>query len=208
MSSVQRPDTEELLRLASRGDQPAIGELLARHRNRLRRMVTVRMDHRLQARIDPSDVVQEALLEASQKLPQYLCDRPLPYYPWLRQLAWQRLHDHHLRHLRAKKRTVTREEDEAIVLSDESVVQLARVAAGGTSPSGKVLRKEAHGRVREALGRMKAEDQEVLVLRYLEQLAAHEIAAILGISAEAVGMRHLRALKRLRGLLREFLGGT
>ena len=84
MTAPQPPDTEELLERASRGDQQAIGQLLTRYRPRLRQMVTVRMDPRLKSRIDPSDVVQEALMDASRMLPEYLRDRPLPYYPWLR----------------------------------------------------------------------------------------------------------------------------
>ena len=207
MSASQSPETEELLERAFRGDQQATGQLLTRYRSRLRQMVMVRMDPRLKSRIDPSDVVQEALMDASRMLPEYLRDRPLPYYPWLRQVAWQRLYDLHVRHVQAKKRSVAREVVEAMMLSDASIVQLAeRVVAAGTSPSMNLFRKELRRRVQEALGQMKAEDREVLVLRYLEQSDAKEIAAIVGISADAVNMRHLRALKRLRGLLREALG--
>jgi RNA polymerase sigma-70 factor (ECF subfamily) len=207
MTASQAPDTEALLERASQGDQQATEQLLSRYRPRLRQMVTVRMDPRLKSRIDPSDVVQEALMDASRMLPEYLRDRPLPYYPWLRQLAWQRLYDLHVRHVRTKKRSVAREGVEAMMLSDASIVQLAeRVVAAGTSPSVNLFRKELRRRVQEALGQMKAEDREVLILRYLEQLDAKEIAVIVGISEDAVNMRHLRALKRLRGLLREALG--
>src|SRR4029079_11851731 len=89
--ATTRPDTDELLRLAAEGHDPARQELLGRHRDRLRRMVAVRMDRRLAARIDPSDVVQEALAAAHRDLGDYLRDRPLPFYPWLRRLAWERL---------------------------------------------------------------------------------------------------------------------
>ena len=82
------PDTEELLRQAGQGDEPARQQLLVRHRDRLKRMVAVRLDPRLAVRVDPSDVVQEALLDAAQKLDGYLRDRPVPFYPWLRRLAW------------------------------------------------------------------------------------------------------------------------
>jgi len=207
MTAPQSPETEELLERAARGDPQAIEQLLTRYRPRLRQMVAVRMDPRLKSRVDPSDVVQEALMDASRMLPQYLRDRPLPYYPWLRQVAWQRLYDLHVRHVQAKKRSVAREAVEAMMLSDASIVQLAeRVVAAGTSPSVNLFRKELRRRVQEALGQMKAEDREVLVLRYLEQLDTNEIAAIVGISQDAVNMRHLRALKRLRGLLGEALG--
>jgi RNA polymerase sigma-70 factor, ECF subfamily len=207
MTASQSPETEELLERATRGDPQAIEQLLTRYRPRLRQMVMVRMDPRLKSRIDPSDVVQEALMDASRMLPEYLRDRPLPYYPWLRQVAWQRLYDLQVQHVQAKKRSVARERVDAMILSDASIVQLAeRVVATGTSPSMNLFRKELRRRVREALGQMKAEDREVLVLRYLEQLDAKEIAAIVGISEDAVNMRHLRALKRLRGLFHEALG--
>lgn len=207
MTASQSPETEGLLERAAQGDQRAVEQLLTQYRPRLRKMVMVRMDPRLKARMDPSDVVQEAIMDATRMMPEYLRDRPLPYYPWLRQIAWQRLYDLHRRHVEAKKRSVTREDVEAMMLSDGSIVQLAeRVVASGTSPSMNLFRKELRRRVRDALGQMKAEDREVLVLRYLEQLDANEIAAIVGVSRDAVNMRHLRALKRLRGLLGEALG--
>lgn len=207
MTRPHEPDTEELLSRASRGDRSAAEQLLSRHRPRLRQMVAVRMDPRLSSRIDPSDVVQDALTDASRKLPEYLRDRPLPYYLWLRQLTWQRLHDLHVRHIRTQNRSVTREAHVDVGLSDESAIQLARrVVAPGTSPSANLIRKELRHRVREALDQMKAQDREVLILRYLEQLSAKEIAAVAGVSQHAVNMRHVRALKRLRGLLKDVVG--
>ena len=104
----REPDTDELLCLSARGDDAARQHLLARHRGRLRQMLGVRLDRRLLARLDPSDVVQEVLLEAHEKLNDYMRDQQLPFYPWLRQIAWQRLlkiHQHH----HARKRGVTRE---------------------------------------------------------------------------------------------------
>ena len=73
-------DTEQLLQQAARGDAAARGQLLQRHRQRLKRMVAVRADPRLAARVDPSDVVQEALAEAARRLDGYLHERPLPFY--------------------------------------------------------------------------------------------------------------------------------
>src|SRR6516164_5374655 len=104
------PDTDALLAQASQGDADAGQRLLARHRDRLKRMVAVRLDRRLLARLDPSDVVQEALAEAARRLPDYLRERPLPFYPWLRQLAADRLVTLHRRHVRAQRRSVRREE--------------------------------------------------------------------------------------------------
>jgi RNA polymerase sigma-70 factor (ECF subfamily) len=165
------------------------------------------MDRRLAARIDPSDVVQEALAEAGQRLDDYLRDRPLPLYPWLRQFAWDRLVEAYRRHVAAGKRSVRREEPGILDLPDESAVELAgRLLDLGSSPSAHLLRDELRRRVREALGQLAAPDRQLLELRHLEQLSTRDTAAVLGISEGAVKTRHLRALQRLRRLLGEDLG--
>jgi RNA polymerase sigma-70 factor (ECF subfamily) len=107
--TLQGSETDELLRNASSGG-PALQKLLKRHRGRLRRMVAVRLDRRLASVVDPSDVVQEALADASQKLREFLRLRPMPFYPWLRRLAWERIIQFHRRHLRTQKLALTLEE--------------------------------------------------------------------------------------------------
>jgi RNA polymerase sigma-70 factor (ECF subfamily) len=199
------PDTEELLARASRGDRAATNQLLERHRRRLRRMVGVRMDHRLAARVDPSDVVQEALTDAAQRLPGYLRDRPLPFYAWLRRLAWDRLAALYRTHVRAARRSVTREEPPA--LPGESVVELAdRLLAQSGGPSTGLRRQERRALVRRTLERLPERDREVLVPRQLEELSVAEVAAVLGISEKAVYARQLKALERLRVALGLDLG--
>jgi RNA polymerase sigma-70 factor (ECF subfamily) len=201
---VQKPDTDELLRRAAEGDKSAQGQLLDRHRDRLRRMVSVRIDPRLAARMDPSDVVQEALVEASRKLPAYLRDRPLPFYPWLRHVAWERLVHLHTRHLEARKRTVTREEHRRLPLPDQSAVQLIdQLTASGTSPSRNAIRVEMRQRVRRALEHLSVRDREVVILRHLEQLSFADIAAVLGITEAATHSRYRRAVERLHDALTE-----
>jgi RNA polymerase sigma-70 factor (ECF subfamily) len=198
------PDTEELLRRAGEGDRQARGALLQRHRQRLRRMVALRMDRRLAARLDPSDVVQETLAEADRRLDDYLAGRPLPFYPWLRQLAWDRLVEQHRRHVRAVRRSVLREQAASINLPDGSVAELAdRLFAPAEGPSAALRRGEQVDRVRAALGALPEQDREVLVLRYLEQLSAQEVGAVLGVNEEAAKKRALRALQRLRTLLED-----
>lgn len=195
-------DTEELVLLARAGDEAARDNLLAVHRERLRRMVAVRMDQRLCARLDPSDVVQEALLDAAGRLTDYLRERPIPFYPWLRRLTWEVLCKIHTRHLRRDKRSVVREYPGGIAPSDRSTRDLAQwLVDSGTSPSGRAVKGEMAVRVRSALDELGALDREVLVLRYLEQLATREIAAVLEITEGAVKVRHLRALERLRTAL-------
>jgi RNA polymerase sigma-70 factor (ECF subfamily) len=196
------PDTDHLLDRAGQGDAAARQQLLARHRPRLLAMVAARLDRRLAARLDPSDVVQEALAEAARRLDDYLRDRPLPFYPWLRQLAWDRLAREHRTHLARARRSVRREEPDLLGLPDESVAQLARrLAHSASSPSRHALRAEQQGRVRAALALLGEADREVLLLRYLEQLPLREVAAVLGVGESVVKMRHFRALERLRALL-------
>lgn len=196
------PDTDELLRRAEHGDGQARQAVLVRHRDRLKQMIAIRLDRRLAARIDPSDVVQDVLLDAARELDDYLRQRPVPFYPWLRQLAWDRLIELHRRHLHAQRRSVKREQPLAPHLSDESAMQLAdRVLARQSSPSDRAVRSELRARVRAALDQLGERDREVLVLRHLEHLSTREIAAVLGISEGAVKTRHLRALERLRMLL-------
>jgi RNA polymerase sigma-70 factor (ECF subfamily) len=196
------PDTDGLLDAAGRGDRAARQQLLMRHRGRLRKMVALHFDRRLAARVDPSDVVQEALADAAERLPDYLARRPLPFYPWLRQLAFDRLVELHRRHVGAGKRSIRREEPDVLLLPDESAAQLAgRIVDLGSSPSRHALREELQERVRAALGRLAPADREVLVLRHLEQLPTATAAAVLGIGEGAFKSRHLRALQRLRALL-------
>jgi RNA polymerase sigma-70 factor, ECF subfamily len=195
-------DTDALLELAGKGDEYARQQLLERHRSRLLRMVAVRMDGRLAARLDASDVVQEALAHAAQDLPDYLRRRPMAFYPWLRQIAWDRLVLLHRHHIETRRRSVDREQSRPVPLPDQSALALAdRLVAGGTSPSGHLLREELRQWVRGALDQMPPRDREVLVLRYLEMLSNKEIADVLRITEGAVKVRHLRALERLRSRL-------
>jgi RNA polymerase sigma-70 factor (ECF subfamily) len=202
MAATDQPDTEELLDRASQGDDSATQQLLARHRSRLRKMVGVRLDPRLAARLDPSDVVQETLIEAARQLPKYLENRPIAFYPWLRRIALNRLDKLHTKHIGTKSRSVDREEVPHLMLSDASVLRLARrLILDGTSPSGQMLREELRQWVRAALLKLDEIDREVLVLRFLEQLSTKEIAVTLGIAEGAVRVRQLRALRRLQFLL-------
>jgi RNA polymerase sigma-70 factor (ECF subfamily) len=199
-------DIETLLERARQGEAAASPELLLRHQPRLRQMIAVRMDRRLATRLDPSDVVQEVFVDALGKMTAYLRERPLPFYPWLRQLAWERLAKLYERHVRAQKRATGREVHWDGALPDESALALAdRLLAPASSPSKHMLRQERRQRVQAALAQLEPRDREVLVMRYLEQLGIREIAAVLQVSQTAVKSRHLRALQRLRSLLSDFL---
>jgi RNA polymerase sigma-70 factor (ECF subfamily) len=199
---MPEPEPDVLLERAARGDQSVLADLFGRYRDRLRSMVAARMDPRMAGRTDPSDVVQEAFLEAHRQLPDYLRDRPLPFYVWLRQLAWQKLLQAHRRHVRSQRRSVKRERDLERVLIDRSTARLADLLAGrGPSPSALLDRKERRQRVLDALQQLSHDDREVLLLRLVEQLSIRETAEVLGIAEGTVGSRQYRALERLRELL-------
>src|SRR6516164_8031771 len=116
--TTETPETELLIARARAGDRTARHDLLVRHRDRLCRMVAVRLDRRLAARLDPSDIVQEALVEAARKLSDYLQKRPLPFYPWLGQITWEQLVKAHDKHVRARRRDVSREGPRVLALPD------------------------------------------------------------------------------------------
>jgi RNA polymerase sigma-70 factor (ECF subfamily) len=202
MTNLGDSDTEQLLQQAGQGDAAARDQLLARYRARLREAVAVRLDHRLAPRVDASDVVQESLAKAARRLPDYLRERPLPFYPWLRQIALEQVIDLHRHHLGAGKRSVAREERALPPLPDESAAVLAqRLLGRGSSPSARLQRREVVSRVQAALLQLSERDRDLLVLRHLEQMPTRDVAAVLGLSEGAVKMGHLRALERLRALL-------
>jgi RNA polymerase sigma-70 factor (ECF subfamily) len=191
--------TQGLIERAERGDDAARHELLELYRDYLRRMVAARLDRRLAPRVDPSDVVQEALADAARRMDEFLRDRPLSFFGWLRQLAGERLIDTHRRHVLSQRRSIARESRD-LGLPDDSALALTRkLIANDTSPSNRLLRQEQHDQLMAALAALSPRDREVLVMRHLEQLSTAEIADALGITEGAVESRLLRALIRLRG---------
>lgn len=196
-------ETGQLLHRAIAGDPRAPGELFKRYRDRLRQMVRLRLDRRLQGRIDPSDVLQEAFLDFARRLPEYAANPPAPFYLWLRFLTGQRLIDLHRQHLGAKMRDARQEVSlYRGALPQASSVSLAAQLLGRlTSASQAAIRVETRIRVQEALNSMEALDREVLTLRHFELLSNEETAQVLGIKKSAASNRYIRALKRLKELL-------
>ncbi|WP_165229826.1 sigma-70 family RNA polymerase sigma factor [Aquisphaera insulae] len=180
------------------GDASARLELLERHRDDLRRMVRARLNRRLASRIDPSDVVQDALADASQRLDEYLRDRPLPFLGWLRQLTADRVVDAHRRHVIAQARSVRREAPEPISWDDSASALGHSLVANDTSPSARMAVQERLERVMGVLQAMAEKDREILVMRHIEQLPAAQIAEALGCTVGAAEARIYRALVRLR----------
>lgn len=192
---------EQLLERAGNQDASAVGRLMEFHRQRLRRMVAARLDQRLAARIDPSDVVQEAFLEAEQRLPNYIRERPVPFFVWLRDIARDRLVWWTRRHT-TKKRDAFRDRPLEMRQSGAwAQTHLDVVFDSGTSPSGRAISEEERARVRAVMGRLGAADRQVLELRYRDGLSIAAIASELEIGLSAAQMRHLRALERLRECL-------
>jgi RNA polymerase sigma-70 factor (ECF subfamily) len=196
-------NTDELLRRARDGDQQALADLFGRYRDRLRRMVHLRLDRRLQGRIDPSDVLQEAYLALARRFPEYAGNPVMPFFLWLRTLTGQKLIEVHRQHLGAKMRDAGQEVSlHRGALPPASSVSLANQLLGRlTSASRAAIRAETQIRVQEALNSMDAMDREVLTLRHFEMLTTEETAQVLGIKKSAAGNRYIRALKRLKDLL-------
>ncbi len=184
---------QERIEQAIRGNAAARQELLELYRENLKRMVAARLDRRLASRVDPSDVVQETLADAAKRMDDYLRDQPLPFLGWLRQLAGERVIDTHRRHIVSQRRSVNREDRNREQLDDTSRALARRFLASDTSPSNRLSRKERRDQVMAALAALSSRDREVLVMRYLEQLGAAEIAEALGITEGAVKARLLRA---------------
>lgn len=202
-------ETALLIDKAEGGDSLARAALLGLHRPRLRRMIAVRLDDRLAARVDPSDVVQDTLFLASRKLDTYFRDRPLPFYPWLHRLAVEQVVKVHRHHLGTQSREVGREIDGRAITERATLGNLFEfLAASQSSPSQQATRGEQKYQIQEALARLSEIDREVLVMHYLEELSFGEIAAVLGITPGAAKVRHFRALERLRPLLGDDYAGV
>jgi len=201
--------TDRLLQQAAEGDQASWGAMVEEHRPRLRRMVALRLDPRLQGRIDPSDVIQETFLEAAVRLAEYLRKPTMPFYLWLRFMAGQKLVTLHRHHFGAQMRDVGREISlhRGRLPETTSAALAAQLLGRDPRPSEAAVRAEVKLRLQEALNSMDPVDREVLALRHFEQLTLAETAAVLGITESGACRRYLRALKRLKEILNNLPGG-
>jgi RNA polymerase sigma-70 factor (ECF subfamily) len=202
-------EVQGLIDRAIQGDQVAWGELLARHRDRLRRMVALRLDRRLQGRVDASDVIQEAMLEASHRLAEYRQNPTMPFFLWLRYLTGQRLLEQHRRHLGAQGRDAGREISlyRGAMPETTTAALAAQLLGRQTSPSQAAQRAERKIRLQEALNSLDPVDREILALRHFEHLSNGEAAAVLGLDKSAASKRYARALVRLKDILANMPGG-
>jgi RNA polymerase sigma-70 factor (ECF subfamily) len=202
-------ESVRLIRRARSGDAAALDELFARHRGRLRRMVEMRLDRRLQGRIDPSDVIQDAYVDATRKLDDYLRDPRLPLFLWLRLVVGERLMKLHRQHIGAQMRDAGREVSlyrEALPTASSAALA-AQLLGKYTSSTQAVVRAERLLRLQEALNALDPIDREILSLRHFEELTRAEAAQALGIEEAAAAKRYVRALKRLKDTLAGMPGG-
>jgi RNA polymerase sigma-70 factor, ECF subfamily len=209
MHMTSESDADEiLLRRICAGEQHALGELFRAHRERLRRMVQLRLDRRLQGRIDPSDVIQEAFVDAARRLAEYTADPAMPPFLWLRFLTAQRLVTLHRIHLGVKGRDVGREVSlhSGPLPSADSRSLAAQLLGQLTSPSRAAIRAEIQIKIQDALNAMDPIDREILALRHFEELNNNETAVVLGIHKAAASNRYVRALRRLKEILAPTLG--
>jgi RNA polymerase sigma-70 factor (ECF subfamily) len=196
-------DDLRLVQRAADGDAAAAGEALVRHRARLRRMVEARLDRRVRGRVDPSDVLQDGLVDAVAKLPGYLTDQRLPLFLWLRLVVGERLAKIHRDHLGAEIRDAGREVSlyRGPMPAASSAALAAHLLGRDTSPTQAAARAERLIRLQEALNALDPLDREVLSLRHFEELTHAETARVLEIGEAAAAKRYVRALKRLKDVL-------
>lgn len=201
-------EDSRLVRLAADGDQEALGRLFSAHRDRLKRMIGLRLSRRLSGRIDDSDVLQEAYLEIARKLADYAREPKLPPFLWMRHLTALKLVEVHRRHLGSQIRDADREVTlhRGCLPMADSASLAAQLLGTLSAPSQAAIRAETRLLVQEAINSMDPTDREIVALKHFEQLSLADIAQVLGLSKAGAGSRYLRAVKRLRAILESIPG--
>lgn len=199
--------TEQLIQQARDGNVSAVNQLMERHRNSLRQLVRMRLDRKIQNRIDVSDVVQDVLVEANRRLSNYLTEPAMPFHLWLRQIAKDRIIDAHRRHRVSARRSVDREQSMAVPRGyDQSSIELAALLGDpNLTPAAAVMQAEMARRVEAAISELDEKDSEIIVMRHYEHLTNQEIGKLLNLSEPAASMRYLRAIRRLKQVLQQQL---
>jgi RNA polymerase sigma-70 factor (ECF subfamily) len=199
----EHPQIDPLLEQARHGDAEAVERLLTVHRDPLRRLIGLRLDPALAARVDASDIVQDVLLEAHRRLQDYLKNPVMPFHLWLRHIAKDHIIDAHRRHRQAQRRSLDREQPIVpAVLADHSSYELAgQLIDPELTPASEAIRRELQHRLNIAITELDEDDREIILLRHREQMANQDVARELGLSEAAASMRYLRAVRRLRDAL-------
>jgi RNA polymerase sigma-70 factor (ECF subfamily) len=193
-------ETDRFIDRLRRGDLQALADEFSRYREQLRRMVILRLDPRLNSRLSPSDILQEAYIDALKRVPHYLRKPDMTSIGWLRWIVGQRLVEVHRHHLGTQRRDAGQEiSDMRGGSEEESAKSLAACLAGHlTSPSQAAMRNESLALLEQALNGLDPMDREILVLRHFEELSNNEVAEVLGIQRAAASKRYVRALARLK----------
>jgi RNA polymerase sigma-70 factor (ECF subfamily) len=209
-SMTEDPGESRRILLAAGGDAQAWAALLDGHRGRLRRMVALRLDPRLRGRVDPSDVIQEAYLDATAGLPRYAERADMPFFLWLRWLTGMKLNAIHRKHLDCQVRDAAREVsiDRGPWPEATSAALAARLLGRHTSASDVAIRLERKARLEEAIEAMDPLDREVLILRHFEELTNAEAASTLQVRESASSKRYIRAVRKLKAILTAMPGGA
>lgn len=199
-------DDGDLIRRASEGDETAQNELFSAHRDRLQRMIRLRLDRRIQGRLDSSDILQEAYIDVFRNLPRYVEAPSTSFFIWLRNVVGLKLVEVHRRHLATEKRDARRDVSiyRGALPAVNSLSLAAQLLGQLTSPSQGAVKTEMRVRLQEVLDGLDDIDREVIALRHFEQLNSQEVADVLGMSKSGASSRYIRAIQRLKDELSQF----
>jgi RNA polymerase sigma-70 factor (ECF subfamily) len=194
-------ETKQLIERTRSGDASAFDELFNRHRLRLRKSIAMRMDRRVAGRADASDILQETYLEAFKRFENYLKQEGMPFYLWLQWIAREKVIGMHRRHLGAGKRAVQHEVP--LMPVDSSAEFVSGLIGRSPSPSQELAKAELAEKLRLALGQLDDDDRDLILWRHFEQLSAREMAMLLGVTEAAANKRYIRAVGKLRKILKD-----
>lgn len=196
----------DLIRRASEGDEFALNQLFDTHRERLQRMIRLRIDRRIQGRLDSSDVLQEAYIHVFRNLSEYINAPSTSFFIWLRNIVGLKLAEVHRQHLGTQKRDAKRDVSiyRGALPAVNSVSMAAQLLGQLTTPSQIAVKTEMRLRLQEVLDSMDEVDREIIALRHFERLNSQETADVLQMSKSGASSRYIRAMKRLKEELSEF----
>jgi RNA polymerase sigma-70 factor (ECF subfamily) len=199
--------TNRLLQRVSAQDGQALDELFGLHRERLRKMVRLRLDRRLRSQFTSSAVLQEVYRDASRRIGEYLAHPEQRVFLWFRTLTGQRIQELHRQHL--GKHVLDAGQEFSVyrgALPEVNSVSLAAQLIGDRAMNQTAVRADLLLRLQDALNSMDAFDREILGMCHFEELRDDEVAVILNIDKTAASLHYVRALKRLKEILRSVPG--
>lgn len=202
--SLNSSETNHLLeRAALATDRMPWTSLLERHRPKLRRMLALRLDTRLDGHINLADLVREVERDAFDRRNEYLNEQSVPFFVWLRSIAGSRLKAWHRKFLGSDSKrgssavSICREPSPAATTAALAAQLLGQISQE-TQAAERAARKL---RLQEALDAMRPLDREVLALRHFERLSNAEAACVLGLPESVASTSYIQALKGLKTIL-------